>query len=107
MGLQPSEDLRNGGVAVEGAFHPAFRELVDGEIYFDFLKKIKEKDGILSIKVNEKNVSKIVGIKKKNSIRFGKFQLDIDNCLDASEIVVNNKKYNRKDILKEELSDCR
>ncbi len=41
VGLQPSDDLRNGGVAVEGAFHPAFRELVDGEIYFDFLKKIR------------------------------------------------------------------
>ena len=107
VGLQPSDDLRNGGVAVEGAFHPAFRELVDGEIYFDFLKKIKEQDGILNIKANEKNISKIVGIKKKNSIRLGKFQLDIDSCLDTSEIVVNGKKYSRKDILKEELSGCR
>lgn len=107
VGLQPSDDLRNSGVAVEGAFHPAFRELVDGEIYFDFLKKIKEQDGILNIKANEKNISKIVGIKKKNSIRLGKFQLDIDSCLDTSEIVVNGKKYSRKDILKEELSGCR
>ncbi len=107
VGLQPSDDLRNGGVAVEGAFHPAFRELVDGEIYFDFLKKIKDQDGMLNIKANEKNISKIVGIKKKNSKRLGKFQLDIDSSLDTSEIVVNEKKYSRKDILKEELSGCR
>ena len=104
VGLQPSDDLRNGGVAVEGAFHPAFRELVDGEIYFDFLKKIKDRDGFLNIKACEKNISKIVGIKKKNSIRLEKFQLDIDNSLDTSEIEVNGNKYIRKDILKEELS---
>ena len=107
VGLQPSDDLRNGGVAVEGAFHPAFRELVDGEIYFDFLKKIKDRDGFLNIKACEKNISKIVGIKKKNSIRLEKFQLDIDNSLDTSEIEVNGNKYIRKDILKEELSGCR
>lgn len=103
VGLQPSEDLRNGGVSVEGAFHPAFRELVDGEIYFDFLKKIKEKDGTLKIETNEKNVSKIVGIKKKNSKRLGKFELEINNTLDISEIMVNSIKYSRKHILMEEL----
>ena len=48
-----------------------------------------------------------MGIKKKNSLRLGKFQLDIDKNLDTSEIIVNGKKYNRKDILMEELSDCR
>ena len=103
VGLQPSEDLRNGGVSVEGAFHPAFRELVDGEIYFDFLKKIKEKDGTLKVETNEKNVSKIVGIKKKNSKRLGKFELEINNTLDISEIMVNSIKYSRKHILMEEL----
>ena len=106
VGLQPSDDLRNGGVAVEGAFHPAFREIVDGEIYFDFLKKIKEKDSFLKIRANEKNISKIVGIKKKNSVRLGKFQLEIDNNLDTSEILVNSKRYSKKDILMEELG-CR
>ena len=107
VGLQPSEDLRNGGVSVEGAFHPAFRELAEGEIYFDFLKKIKERENTLCVKANEKNISRIVGIKKKNSVRLGKFQLEIDNNLATSEIMVNGKKYSRKDILMEELSDCR
>lgn len=104
VGLQPSEDLRNGGVAVEGAFHPAFRELVDGEIYFEFLKRIKEKDKFLDIKANEKNISKIIGINKKNSTRLGKFDLSIDRSLSVFEIVVNGKKYTRNNILKEELS---
>lgn len=103
VGLQPSDDLRNGGVSVEGAFHPAFRELVDGEIYFSFLEKIKNRENALEIKANEKNISKIVGIKKKNSKRLGKFQLEIDNKLNTSEIIVNGTKYDRKDILMEEL----
>lgn len=46
---------------------------------------------MLNVKANEKNISKIVGIKKKNSKRLGKFQLDIDSSLDTSEIVVNEK----------------
>ena len=74
---------------------------------FFLLKKIKDRDGFLNIKACEKNISKIVGIKKKNSIRLEKFQLDIDNSLDTSEIEVNGNKYIRKDILKEELSGCR
>ena len=85
---------------------PAFRELVDGEIYFDFLRKRKEKDGFLSIKANEKNISKIVGIKKKNSLRLGKFEIEIDNILNLDEIIVNNNLYKRSHILREELSDC-
>ena len=77
VGLQPSDDLRNGGVAVEGAFHPAFRELVDGEIYFDFLKKIKEKDGKLNIILNERLVSRVVGLKRKNLKRLGEINFTI------------------------------
>ena len=35
VGLQPSEDLREDGVVLGGPFHPAFRELVETEIYYD------------------------------------------------------------------------
>lgn len=38
VGLQPSEDLREEGVVLGGPFHPAFRELVETEIYYDFSK---------------------------------------------------------------------
>ena len=105
VGLQPSDDLRNGGVAVEGAFHPAFRELVDGEIYFDFLKKIKEKDGKLDIILNERLVSRVVGLKRKNLKRLGEINFTINNEISISKIIVNEVEYSRKEILERELGE--
>lgn len=106
VGLQPSEDLRNGGVSVKGAFHPAFRELVDGEIYFCFLKKIEEVEKHLNIEVCEKNVSKIVGINKKNKKRLKSLEIKINNGLSVDKITVNGVKYSRDEILEQELSEC-
>ncbi|MCI6151703.1 elongator complex protein 3 [Fusobacterium perfoetens] len=105
VGLQPSEDLRNGGVSVEGAFHPAFRELVDGEIYFNFLKNLEEIQGKLEIEANEKLISKIVGIKKKNLKRLQKVKIVINNNLSTSEIKINDKIYTRKEILRKEIGE--
>lgn len=105
VGLQPSDDLRNGGVAVEGAFHPAFRELVDGEIYFDFLKKIKEKDGKLDIILNERLVSRVVGLKRKNLKRLGEINFTINNEISISKIIVNDVEYSRREILERELGE--
>ena len=61
VGLQPSEDIREDGVIVDGPFHPSFRELVEGEIYFRFLSQKRDENGKLYVKANEKNISKIVG----------------------------------------------
>lgn len=105
VGLQPSDDLRNGGVAVEGAFHPAFRELVDGEIYFDFLKKIKEKDGKLNIILNERLVSRVVGLKRKNLKRLVEINFTINNEISISKIIVNDVEYSRREILERELGE--
>lgn len=105
VGLQPSDDLRNGGVAVEGAFHPAFRELVDGEIYFDFLKKIKKKDGKLNIILNERLVSRVVGLKRKNLKRLGEINFTINNEISISKIIVNDVEYSRREILERELGE--
>ena len=104
VGLQPSEDLREDGVVLGGPFHPAFRELVETEIYYNFFKKIAEKDKELKILANEKNISKLVGIKRANKIRLGEyFNINIDNSLDRDEIIVNDKKYSRLDVLRGEL----
>lgn len=104
VGLQPSEDLREDGVVLGGPFHPAFRELVETEIYYNFFKKIAEKDKELKILANEKNISKLVGIKRANKIRLEEyFNINIDNSLDRDEIIVNDKKYSRLDVLRGEL----
>lgn len=37
IGLQPTDELQSGGAVVAGPFHPAFRQLVEGELFFDLL----------------------------------------------------------------------
>lgn len=104
VGLQPSEDLREDGVVLSGPFHPAFRELVETEIYYDFLKKIIAEEKKLDIIANEKDISKIVGIKKANRVRLKEyFNIKIDNSIEKDNIVVNGKKYSRLDVLRGEL----
>lgn len=104
VGLQPSEDLREDGVVLSGPFHPAFRELVETEIYYDFLKKIIAEERKLEIIANEKDISKIVGIKKANRVRLKEyFNIKIDNSIEKDNIVVNGKKYSRLDVLRGEL----
>lgn len=105
VGLQPSDDLREEGVVIAGPFHSAFRELVEGKIFFEFFEKIVEKEKKLEIKANEKNISKIVGINKRNKIKLKEyFKIEISKELAENEIVVNDKKYSRGEILRGELT---
>jgi histone acetyltransferase (RNA polymerase elongator complex component) len=98
VGLQPSDDLQEEGVIKAGPFHPAFKEIVETEIYNRFFKSLKMEK--LVIITHEKNVSKIVGMKKKNKLEFGKnMNIKIDNTLPLEKILVNNVEYTRRDIL--------
>lgn len=104
VGLQPSEDLTSEGVILDGPFHPAFRDLVENEIYYNFLNDIFERDKFLEIEVNEKKVSKIIGQKAINKKKFyPNFKININNNLDLEKIVINGNIYCKMDILKKEL----
>jgi len=37
VGLQSTDELQAGGAVVAGPFHPAFRQLVEGELFYDLL----------------------------------------------------------------------
>lgn len=102
VGLQPSEELRAEGNIVAGPFHSAFRELAEGEIYYRFLKKLYEKCGKLELVLNEKDVSKTVGIKKRNIERIGykNMVFKLDNSIEKGKIAVNGEIFSREDILK-------
>ncbi len=70
VGLHSGGNLEEGYVT--GAYHPAFKELCESEIY---LKKIKEilkekniKGGEIVINVNTKSLSPALGHKKKNAL---------------------------------------
>ncbi|WP_308007845.1 radical SAM protein [uncultured Fusobacterium sp.] len=106
VGLQPSEDLREEGVVLGGPFHPAFRELVETEIYYKFFSLIVKKEKRLDIRANERNISKLVGIKKANRMRLKEyFNIKIDNGIGKDEVVVNDRIYSRLDILGKEINE--
>ncbi|WP_319203126.1 radical SAM protein [uncultured Ilyobacter sp.] len=100
VGLQPSEDIREDGVIVDGPFHPSFRELVEGEIYFRFLSQKRDENGKLYVKANEKNISKIVGNRGINKKNLGNnFKISINNNLSLKEISINGNLITREEIL--------
>ncbi|MBS5786405.1 MAG: radical SAM protein [Clostridioides difficile] len=70
VGLQATDDIQMGEAVVDGPYHPAFRELVESEMIKDFIEsevinKYKFKHELV-IRVNKKNISRIVGNKKSN-----------------------------------------
>ncbi|MEG1141528.1 MAG: radical SAM protein [Clostridia bacterium] len=112
VGLQATDDIQLGKAIVDGPYHPAFRELVEGEMIKDYLKFVISENKIISsiiINTNKKNVSKIIGNKKCNSI-YMKNELGInlktqetDIDIDKLEIVLDNQnviKIKMKDIYK-------
>lgn len=80
VGLQSSEDIQLGKAILSGPYHPAFRELVESEMIKDFLTIFINENKVekeLIIKTNNKNISKIIGNKKSNSV-YLKSKFDIN-----------------------------
>ncbi|MBU3142111.1 elongator complex protein 3 [Clostridium sp. CF012] len=66
IGLQPTEEISEGNDLVAGPFHPAFRELVEGNIYNDIMydiimNSIKNDCTVTKalVKINPKDISKL------------------------------------------------
>lgn len=66
IGLQPTEEINYGGDIIEGPFHPAFRELVEGSIYCDMIKAyMLQNNSCEEIHINPKDISKVYANKKQ------------------------------------------
>lgn len=112
VGLQATDDIQLGKAVVDGPYHPAFRELVESEMIKDFLESIVKENKVkkeIVVRVNKKNISKIIGNKKSNTIYMkNKFNLvlkvkEIDINIDTLEIMLDGEKVvtiNIKDIYK-------
>ena len=70
MGLQATEDLREGASILAGPYHPAFGHLVHSAIFLDnMIGALKLKSVLpeeISIRVHPKSVSKLRGLKNGN-----------------------------------------
>ncbi|CAH2212953.1 elongator complex protein 3 [Tepidibacter aestuarii] len=71
VGLQTTEDISLGKDVVCGPHHPSLRELIEAKIYRDYIENIIKSSNIkdsITVYVNKRNISKIVGNKKSNII---------------------------------------
>jgi hypothetical protein len=73
MGLQPTTDLERAGTILAGPFHPAFRQLVEAELYFDLLDKLipsaADGAGPYIVTCSPARIADVVGQKRSNMQR--------------------------------------
>lgn len=107
IGLQPTENIKEGGDIVAGPFHPSYRQLVESKTYFDILdfslnnlEKILLENQEIKIICNRNKVDFVVGHKGENKNRLlSKYNLKkikIDTVTSEKNLIIVLKD---KDIL--------
>ncbi|MDR1832113.1 MAG: radical SAM protein [Fusobacteriaceae bacterium] len=101
-GLCPDEHLRASLVA--GPWHPAYLDLLKGELCFDFFHALHEKEKTLDIITHEKNLSSAAGHGGKNKSLFSPhFTLKPDRALSTDAWIINGRPYTTSDFLRFQL----
>lgn len=86
LGLQNTEEITSPDIetsqVIAGPYHPAFRQLVEGSMWYDaIVKKIKQfntKVMQISIIANPENINNIIGHKKENILKLKDiYELDV------------------------------
>lgn len=85
IGLQPTDTITTGKDIVDGPFHPAFRELVEGRLICETLDKKSQKEKDIIVEINEKDISKLYTNKKQY------FKSFLDNRKGKVYVNINNK----------------
>ena len=68
LGLNAEKDFD--GTMVAGPYHPAFRELVEGEIFFErIVNMLKERGGKGTVCYSKSDTSRVIGHKKSNRLK--------------------------------------
>lgn len=104
VGLQPTENIQLGKDVLDGPFHPAFKQLVDSNIYRlalnEFIDKqdLETKGKIMVIYANSKNISNLAGQKSSN-INFLKTKYALNKVklytkeIDENDIIIKIEDY--------------
>lgn len=79
IGLQPTDLIAEGKEVLYGPFHPAFRQLVESSYFMDEIKRmlpehknIRNDDFLIKIMCNPKDLSQVIGHKRRNLIELKK-----------------------------------
>lgn len=95
IGLQPTENINKGKDVVAGPFHPAFRELVESDIWNDVIYEIiKEVKSEIIIQVPSKDLSKLYANKKmyfnkmKDRIESKFFIIKVNDNLKRGDFII-------------------
>lgn len=72
IGLQPTEELERPGTILAGPWHPAFRQLVEGELFYGLLERLAA--GIpagsdLEVACSTRRLSDVAGQRRHNLVR--------------------------------------
>lgn len=98
IGLQNTEEITDPSEetsqVVAGPYHPAFRQLVEGRLWYNAIvsqiKKYNTKVKVVEIKANPEDVNNIIGHKKEN-IKKLKDIYEVDIVLKTDENIKNGK----------------
>lgn len=91
IGLQPTESITWGRDIIDGPFHPAFRELVEGYLICSTLEEKAPRDKDIIIEINNKNISKLYTNKKEYFKKFitnrsGKTFVKVENKVKRNKV---------------------
>lgn len=102
VGLQATDNISVGKDIIEGPYHPAFRELIEGSIYCDMIfDEICKYKGDVTILINSKDISKLYANKKQ-------FFIDMKKHLDAINLrVATDEKVECRNIMIEYKEKCK
>ncbi|MFA9398719.1 MAG: elongator complex protein 3 [Clostridiaceae bacterium] len=98
VGLQPTEEINIGKEIVAGPFHPAFRELVEGNLINKIIEDEINESSVneINIKINSKDISKLYANKKHyfNNLKANNpnktFQVKQNNSIQRGFININS-----------------
>ncbi len=98
IGLQNTEEItdpkKKGSEVLAGPYHPAFRQLVEGEMWYDSIaekiKDINSKVKTVQITVNPDSFNEAIGHKKANILRL-KEMYNVDCVIKADESIKLDK----------------
>ena len=100
MGLQPTDLIAEGKEVIYGPFHPAFRQLVESSYFLDLIRRMLNiqnvtinEQSIIKILCNPKDLSQVIGHKRKNLMELKRNYTNIkivtDECVEQMTLIIS------------------